>query len=63
MLNMFSAYLSKKFRLGMLGDALLYGFVYAVILLGRIKNIDLGGVLPVMEWFLISIVMLLACYC
>lgn len=46
-LNMFSAYLSKKFRLGMLGDALLYGFVYAVILLGRIKNIDLGGVLPV----------------
>lgn len=47
MLNMFSAYLSKKFRLGMLGDALLYGFVYAVILLGRIKNIDLGGVLPV----------------
>lgn len=27
----------------MLGDALLYGFVYAVILLGRIKNIDLGG--------------------
>lgn len=47
MLNMFSAYLSKKFRLGMLGDALLYGFVYAVILLGRIKNIDLGGVLSV----------------
>ena len=46
-LNMFSAYLSKKFRLGLLGDALLYGFVYAVILLGRIKNIDLGGVLPV----------------
>ena len=46
-LNMFSAYLSKKFRLGMLGDALLYGFVYAVILLGRIKNIDLGGVLQV----------------
>ena len=46
-LNMFSAYLSKKFRLGMLGDALLYGFVYAVILLGRMKNIDLGGVLPV----------------
>lgn len=46
-LNMFSAYLSKKFRLGMLGDALLYGFVYAVILLGRIKNIDLGGGLPV----------------
>ena len=47
MLNMFSAYLSKKIRLGKLGDALLYGFVYAVILLGRIKNIDLGGVLPV----------------
>ena len=46
-LTTFCAYLSKKFRLGMLGDALLYGFVYAVILLGRIKNIDLGGVLPV----------------
>lgn len=54
MLNMFSAYLSKKFRLGMLGDALLYGFVYAVILLGRIKNIDLGGVYRYKVYSIIS---------
>lgn len=46
-LNTFAAYISKKFKFCIVADILLYGSIYAVILLGRIKNIDLGGILPI----------------
>ena len=47
MLNMFLVYMSKKLKFAILGDIFLYGFVYVAILLGRIKNIDLAGMLPI----------------
>lgn len=46
-LNTFAVYISKKFKFGIIADIVLYASVYAVILLGRIKNIDLGGILPI----------------
>ena len=46
-LNTFAAYASKRFKFGMVADIVFYGSAYFVILLGRIKNIDLGGILPI----------------
>lgn len=46
-LNTFAVYTSKKFKFGMVGSLVLYCSVYAVILLGRVKNIDFGGMLPI----------------
>lgn len=46
-LNTFATYISKRLKFYMMADIVLYGLVYAVILLGRIKNIDLGGILPI----------------
>lgn len=46
-LNTFAAYTSKKFKFCMVADMVLYSSIYAVILFGRIKNIDLGGILPI----------------
>lgn len=46
-LNTFVAYVSKKFKFGMVVDIVLYSSIYAAILLGRIKNVDLGGILPI----------------
>lgn len=46
-LNTFAVYTSKKIKFGMVGDLVLYCSVYAVILLGRVKNIDLDGMLPI----------------
>lgn len=47
MLNTFTVFTSKRFKLGMVADMVLYSSVYFVILLGRIKNIDFGGILPI----------------
>lgn len=46
-LNTFAAYISKRFKFCMVADIVLYGSVYTVILLGRIKNIELDGILPI----------------
>lgn len=46
-LNTFAVYVSKKFRFGVVVDMVLYSSIYVAILLGRIKNVDLGGILPI----------------
>lgn len=46
-LNTFTVYATKKIRLGCLATCSFYVVVYSIVILGRIKNVELSGLLPI----------------
>ena len=44
-INVLPNYISKKLKFGLFKDLAFYSFIYLIILVARIKNIDLGGLL------------------
>ena len=46
-INTLCAYVSKKFKYSVVSDIVLYSTLYAIILIGKIEDIELAGLLPI----------------